>query len=124
MKKSYKELFIWESSVQLAVDILRLRQQSLLRTCKPLGDQMSRSAISIASNIAEGQGRVTDRDWRNFLGHARGSLFELETQLEIALRAGLVSEEDANRLTSHTAKIGCGVTRFMEVLRKRNRRNI
>ena len=60
--------------------------------------QLRRSAVSIASNIAEGHGRLTDPQLRNSLGMARGSLYELETQIELAHDMNFVNEESERRL--------------------------
>jgi four helix bundle protein len=70
-----------------------------------LTSQLRRSAVSIPSNIAEGHGRATRGEYIQFLCHARGSLFELETQLAIAARIGYLSAESAERLTAGTAEV-------------------
>ena len=61
-----------------------------------ISDQMRRSAISIPSNIAEGQGRLSDAEFKNFLGIARGSSCELETQILLSVKIGLLSEMEVN----------------------------
>jgi four helix bundle protein len=97
MAESYRSLFIWQSSVQLAVEVL-----GLVRVVPPaqrhLAEQMERAAVSVASNIAEGWGRGYPRQLRQFLCTSRGSLFELHTQIEIAIRAGLLARDDCNGL--------------------------
>ena len=75
---------------------------------------MQRAAISVPSNIAEGYGRLTRREWRHYLGQARGSLFELETQLEIAQRMKLLGACDDERTL--IAKIGKGLTKMIRTL--------
>ena len=70
-----------------------------------LTSQIRRSAVSIASNIAERQGRLSKREFRQFLGQARGSLIELETQLIIAKNLGYLRAETAERLTAARAKL-------------------
>ncbi len=65
-----------------------------------LPHQIRRSAVSVPSNIAEGQGRLSRKEFRQFLGQARGSLLELETQLLIAKNLGYVSEAEVERLFS------------------------
>jgi four helix bundle protein len=114
MKKSYRDLFVWQSAVDLAADIIALTGKTQLRRCRALTEQMPRSAVSIPSNIAEGQGRASARDWRRFLSNARGSAYELETQIEIAKRAHLISEEEATSLEHRTAQICRGITRLMD----------
>jgi four helix bundle protein len=65
-----------------------------------LSSQLRRSAVSVASNIAEGQGRISKPEFRQFLGMARGSLIEMETQIVIANNLGYVSHETAERLAA------------------------
>ena len=61
-----------------------------------LSSQMRRAAVSIPSNIAEGQGRLSDAEFKNFLGIARGSACELETQIQLAVKIGLLSDLEVN----------------------------
>jgi four helix bundle protein len=89
MKPSHKTLFVWQASVDVAARVLQLTEAFSNRRLA-LADQMQRAATSVPSNIAEGHGRLTERERRRFLGIARGSLHELDTQLEIAVRAGLI----------------------------------
>ena len=58
-----------------------------------LGDQLRRAVVSIPSNIAEGFGRETHKDFAHFLAQARGSLYEVDTQIEIAIRRGVISRD-------------------------------
>jgi four helix bundle protein len=67
--------------------------------------QLRRSAVSVPSNIAEGQGRTSRGEFRQFLGHARGSLLEMETQLLIARNLGYVSAEAMNGLMKHSGEV-------------------
>ena len=71
-----------------------------------LTSQLRRAAVSIASNIAEGQARYSPRDFRNFLGHARGSLAEIETQLLIARNLQYLSSTEAAGLEERAAELG------------------
>lgn len=83
--KSYVELDVWQLSRALASDIYQITRLFPKEELFGLTNQMRRAAISIPSNIAEGIGRQTPRDTINFLFIARGSLYELETQLYISL---------------------------------------
>jgi four helix bundle protein len=68
--------------------------------------QLRRAAVSIPSNIAEGQGRLSEKEFRFFPGQARGSLMEVETQLQIAENLGYLEKEQTNRLLDACAEVG------------------
>jgi four helix bundle protein len=79
-----------------------------------LRSQMTRSAVSVAANIAEGQARSTSRDFANFLTMARASLLELETLIEVALRQQYISDEQSEKAMAMSDEIG----RMISGLRK------
>lgn len=87
---NYKELKIWQKSVDLAVRIYEITKVFPKEEVYGLTSQLRRSSVSIASNIAEGAGRNSKKDFNNFLGIANGSSCELETQMIIAQRINLV----------------------------------
>jgi four helix bundle protein len=68
--------------------------------------QLRRAAVSIPSNIAEGQGRLGEKEFRFFLGQSRGSLMEVETQLQIAENLGYMDKEQTNKLLEACAEVG------------------
>jgi four helix bundle protein len=84
MLKSCRELQVWQRSTQLATAVCRLASSFPRDETYGLSSQMKRAAVSVASNIAEGYGRITGGEYRQFLGIARGSVLELQTQFEIA----------------------------------------
>jgi four helix bundle protein len=84
MVKSFRDLLVWQRAIQLSVAIYRLTQGFPREEIYGMTSQMRRSAVSVPSNIAEGHGRLSTGEYRQFLGIARGSNFELQTQLEIA----------------------------------------
>ncbi|HVN77545.1 MAG TPA: four helix bundle protein [Terriglobia bacterium] len=95
--KSYKDLLVWQKGIGLVRDIY-----SLTRSFPPderfgLVSQLRRAAVSVPSNIAEGQSRHTSEEFVQFLSHAEGSLAELETQLLIAVELSFCSKEVANQ---------------------------
>ncbi|MDR3742266.1 MAG: four helix bundle protein [Terracidiphilus sp.] len=77
-------MVVWQRSIQLAVSTYKLTQAFPKDELYGLTSQMRRAVVSIGSNIAEGHGRLGTNEYRQFLGVARGSNFELQTQLEIA----------------------------------------
>ena len=80
--------------MDLAAEIYRLVKILPKSETYALSDQMRRAVISIPSNIAEGQGRNTTREFINFLGFARGSQKELETQLQLCVKVGYMTDEE------------------------------
>ena len=92
--KTYKELKVWQKSMDLTVEIYRLVKLLPKFEIYALSDQMRRSVVSIPSNIAEGYGRNSTKEFIQFLTVARGSQLELETQLQICLRLEYFSETE------------------------------
>ncbi len=88
MGQSFKELVVWQRSIELTEDIYKLTSKFPVAERYGLTNQMRRASVSIASNIAEGYGRSTKGEYVQFLGHARGSCSELETQIVIANKLG------------------------------------
>jgi four helix bundle protein len=84
MAYSYRELLVWQKAKSLAVDVYAITQDFPRTEIYGLTSQARRAAVSVVSNIAEGQGRLTSNEFLHFLGLARGSLHELEAQLTIA----------------------------------------
>jgi four helix bundle protein len=81
--RSYRELLVWQKAKSLAVHTYDATANFPTTEMYGLTSQIRRASVSVASNIAEGQGRLTPGDFRHFLGQARGSLLEAETQLAI-----------------------------------------
>jgi len=97
MSGSYREIKVWQKAIELVVDIYSCTRSFPREELYGLAGQLRRAAVSIASNIAEGKGRRTDREFLQFLHHARGSVFEVETQLTIASRLGYMPEAEVLR---------------------------
>ena len=92
--------------MKLVTEIYQISQKFPKEEIYGLTSQMRRSAISIPSNIAEGKGRHTNPEFCQFLIHARGSLLELETQLQIACNLGYLESQKMDDLKVKTAEIG------------------
>ncbi len=86
MTHNYKELRVWEESIELATEIHALTDRFPKTELFGLTSQLRRAVVSVSSNIAEGCGRGTNTDFARFLHHALGSLREIESQLTIAYR--------------------------------------
>ncbi|HLP09560.1 MAG TPA: four helix bundle protein [Opitutaceae bacterium] len=104
--EGFRELRVWQAAKELAVEIYRLSASGPLAKDFGLRDQIRRAAVSIPSNIAEGDERDTNRDSVRFLYIAKGSLAELRTQLEIAREVSLLPPEAQCRLEQNCAEIG------------------
>src|SRR5438046_1369443 len=104
--QSYRDLIAWRQSMELVTVIYRETRRFPENERFGLTSQLRRSAVSIPSNIAEGQGRYSTGEFRQFLGHARGSLLELQTQVSIAENLGYFSPEQSNTLADRAAEIG------------------
>jgi len=94
MAHSYKELIAWQKAMRLIVEVYRLTRRFPHDELYGITSQARRAAVSVAANIAEGQGRLSPKDFRKFLGQARGSLLELETHLLIAQSLAYVREDE------------------------------
>jgi len=101
MALDYRELDVWKMSMELCEQVYGLVRQFPADERYALGDQLRRAVVSIPSNIAEGNGRDSKSDYARFLSIARGSLFEVQTQLELAERLNYVtvSEELKGSIT-------------------------
>jgi len=101
----YKDLIVWQKARILAAEIYRATEPFPKCELYGLTSQVRRAAVSVASNIAEGQGRMTLGEFEHFLGMSRGSLLELETQLAIAVDLKYLSREDFHKLEAQSCEV-------------------
>jgi len=106
MGNSYRELQVWRLSMQLTKDVYAVTKNFPSDERFGLISQLRRAAVSIPSNIAEGQARYSQREFLRFLSNARGSLAEVETQLLLSTELGYVPESEMQKLTRKTAEVG------------------
>jgi four helix bundle protein len=106
MSDSFMDLRVWQKAMDLAEEIYRETATFPREEIYNLTQQMRRSAISVPSNIAEGKGRNSQREFSQFLFHARGSLLELQTQVMIANRLNYFSEQQAQQILEHANVVG------------------
>ena len=90
----YRELIVWQKSMLLVQEIYAITKKLPKEELYGLSSQMQRAAVSIPSNIAEGQGRNGSKEFSQFLGIAAGSKAELQTQMLICVNIGYLSESD------------------------------
>ena len=95
---NYKNLMVWQKAMNLATEVYQLSADFPSEEKFGLTSQIRRCAVSVPSNIAEGSGRSSDREFVQFLNYSLGSSFELETQLILAGKLGLVGAEKVNTL--------------------------
>ena len=106
MGRSYKDLFAWQKAVELVTEVYRETAKFPRDEAFGLTSQVRRAAVSVPSNIAEGQGRLSANEFKHFLGVARGSLLEVETQLQIAENLGYLQQAHSQNLLQSTAEVG------------------
>ena len=111
--KHYSELIVWQKSMDLVEEIYQLIKKLPRTEEYALSSQIRRAAISIPSNIAEGSGRKTEKEFYYFLSVARGSLMELETQLYICIRQKYFTENDAAKAFSLCEETGRILTKLL-----------
>ncbi len=103
--KDYRDLIVWQKAMGLARDTYAQTASMPKSEAYGLLTQMRRAAISVPSNIAEGHGRLTDSQFRHFLGTARGSVYELRTQFELAANLGFLDQQSAQKLMNQSAEV-------------------
>lgn len=106
MKRNYRDLLVWQKAMDVVVECYALCREFPKFEIYGLANQLQRAAVSIPSNIAEGNERESLKEFLHFLSIARGSLAEVETQLEIAARLGYIESEKLNNLLQNTDEIG------------------
>ena len=102
----YRDLKVWQAAMRLAEEVYRLSAKFPKHETYGLVSQIQRSAVSLPSNIAEGHGRNSNKEFNHFLGIALGSLAELETQLILAQRFNYLTEEEVNPPLQISEEIG------------------
>lgn len=103
--RHFRDLLVWQRSMTLAASIYTLTERFPKREIFGLTAQIRRCAVSVPSNIAEGHGRLSDRCLVQFLGHARGSLYELQSQAELAIQLGFIEPADAQQVLEQVHEV-------------------
>lgn len=106
MIKDYKDLIVWQKAMDLVVEVYALAKLLPKEEMYALSSQIRRAAISIPSNIAEGQARNSTKEFTQFLAIAKGSKAELETQLLLCIRIGYLNEGQIVTAINTLAEIG------------------
>ena len=119
MAKSFRDLKVWNRAIDLTTLVYELTADSPNHEIYGLTSQMRRAAVSVASNIAEGSARGTDRDFRQFVKMARGSNCELQTQLTISYRLRFGEQEKRERTEALSQEVGKMLSGLSGFLTKR-----
>ena len=106
MGESYRNLIAWQKSMRLVTEIYEATRAFPRDELYGLTNQLRRAAVSVPSNIAEGQARFSRREFHHFLSLARGSLVEIETQLLIAENLRYLPAEQSRPLLAEAAELG------------------
>jgi four helix bundle protein len=104
--QSYRELIAWQKAMDFTAEVYRITQTFPKQELYGVTSQLRRAAVSIPSNIAEGQGRQTTGEFRQFMGHARGSLLETETQILLSERLEYLDHKTTENLLKQSAEVG------------------
>jgi four helix bundle protein len=104
--RGYRDLVAWKQAMALVIEIYRVTCAFPKDELYGLTSQLRRAAVSVPSNIAEGYSRSSRNELHQFIGHARGSLGEVETQVEIARNLGYLSSPAASELLDRIAELG------------------
>ena len=115
---SFKSLRVWRDAMELALQVYALTAGFPKHEIYGLAQQMRRAAVSVPSNIAEGKGHRSDREFVRFLFHARGSLLELQTQILIAQELQYSVSVSGERLQALSDRVGRGLNALINSLSK------
>jgi four helix bundle protein len=121
MPQHVHDLIVWQKAIDLTESIYKLTRHLPKEGIYGLISQMRRASISVASNIAEGQGRLNPMEFRQFLGLAQGSLFELKTQRIVIRKSALVDVQalrDADSLSEEVSKMLISLINKLRAARK------
>jgi four helix bundle protein len=117
MAQDYRDLIVWQRAIELTVCIYKLTRTFPKEELYGLISQMRRASVSVASNIAEGRGRITPGEFRQFLGLAQGSTYELQIQLLVARKLGMGSDETLNEAELLSDEVSKMLGSFIQTLR-------
>jgi four helix bundle protein len=116
MGQAYRDLQVWHRSMELAAAVYELFRTFPREELYGVTSQLRRAVISIPCNIAEGTGRNKVGEFKQFLGIARGSNYEVQTQLELAKTLNMVNPEPADKVLSISQEVGKMIYALLESL--------
>jgi four helix bundle protein len=116
--KRYSDLIVWQKAMNLVETVYKITKTFPKEETYGLSGQLRRAAVSVPSNIAEGHSRTGRREFAHYLSMAHGSLSEVETQVEIALRLGYITEQEREQVFQSSAEVGRIVVGLIRSLEK------
>jgi four helix bundle protein len=120
MGESFRNLTVWQRAIAMSLEIYKLTSGFPDSERFGLTNQLRRASVSVASNIAEGYGRSTKGEYLQFLGHARGSNSEVETQLVIAKALGFGTKQMLQKAEEAGSEVGKMLGAWMKSLRSKS----
>ncbi|MGH9605115.1 MAG: four helix bundle protein [Terracidiphilus sp.] len=118
MGESFRNLKVWQRSVEMTLEVYKLTRDFPASERFGLTNQLRRASVSVPSNIAEGYGRSSTGEYVQFLGHARGSTSEVETQLVIAKALGFGEKQSLDAAEALCSEVGRMLRAVMKSLRQ------
>lgn len=117
-RQTYRDLVVWQKAMQLVTNVYALTENFPKHEMFGLTSQLRRATVSVPSNIAEGQGRDSPKEFLHHLSIAYGSLMEAETQVQIASNLTYISKTDAGNLLAQCDEVGRLLNGLLRSLRK------
>ena len=121
-QKRYQDLIVWQKAMELSKAIYNVTKSFPDDERFGLTSQLRRASVSVPSNIAEGQGRLTPGEFKQFLGHARGSVFEVETQIQLAAELDYITQPQVEELLERTSEVSRLLNGLIRSLQTGNRK--
>ncbi|HEY5611941.1 MAG TPA: four helix bundle protein [Thermoanaerobaculia bacterium] len=118
MAQSYRDLVAWQKALDLVAAVYEVSRAFPKEEVYGLTAQVRRAAVSVISNIAEGKGRWSKREFQHFLAQSRGSLLEVETQILVSQRLGYLSELETDRIVKMTEEVGRVLNGLMAAVKR------
>ncbi|HEY3055727.1 MAG TPA: four helix bundle protein [Thermoanaerobaculia bacterium] len=122
MNSDFRNLVVWQLAMDLANRVYDASERLPKQELFVLSEQMRDAALSVPANIAEGKGRWSAREYRQFVRHARGSLLELQSHILFAGRRKFFSQESVDQLIADAEEVGCKLNALLHYLNRRAKR--
>jgi len=118
--RSFRDLIVWDRSMDLVKETYKATESFPKEEIFGLTSQVRRAAASIPSNIAEGHARLSRKEFQHYLGNARGSLAELQTQIILGKELGFLSEKEMDAFLNKAAEVGRLINGLLSSLKRAN----